>query len=1548
MSKNCITVYLTSKGEMSADYYGNLHLGHEQAEAIYLEKNKANLAKFQKKSSNKTIEEAISDWANIPKNPGLDTVSPSSVAKGYASDFNSEEFAKLSVIYSKAKSLLFENYKDYNYDSNPFFNDRGEEKKINVADKDSEAYAAYIDAENYYEKNPTELKQASDILQKMWDNQNSEGTFIHKLAEIYSSNYMNVEADESGKFNFLIDKLIEETFKTVATDVAHQFKLENYKPFLKSFHKMLIKIGNPGDIKVFNEVSMNDFATNAEGKEVNLRGTADMIIQDKSGKVYIYDFKTKARGKVEMFSYRGKRMKGLLSNLYDNRKVDAELQTTTYAMLAERAGLNIAEAKVLYVEGDLEYDKVQRQWFYKNTDLSHEIKLDYHRSELIKLFPSLLTPKERIEGKDNDVNEIIKSITGYDFATTHKIDKRISSELDKVRFDEKSGKEYFNNHITGEREFYKSKDVARRREQLKEYYEKESVITGQVSNDVIEYFNSGKVKYKGVKNTGNFDVYQIQANALLRGVEPENYTLRKVKDYPGFEHIDPSVLVAINKTNGDARIITISPIMKSKVEIEGANKNTNVFGKFISDLSLKLRNDNYKPLESNDENIKVLRNSILALELKDSGYIKTIDSLMVGIVNGYINRNESVRVTSVGMQEMLPHLELMRDLTKVKENFSPDMIKLFENKNLLDYRSYSRDYLEELRDQIQTGFNILPKNDRDSLFKDLNEYNNEASKRAELIKTLSRTLTLMGNKLSSKEDKKVNILLDKEYILLASTILQLNNVHYSLGALSQEMDTTLAKVKTVSKIGNFAMQLLSSRQDTSKQKFNQRMADFKQDFDKAQKALQEYHSKTAVSLAMSVDSAEMYKNLYRADPDNLNADFINSNATQLFTFKDPEDKSNGLSEVERNYIRVCNKWIQKGFSMAMSEDGYKKVEKQETWKTGMIPVMTATSANKIGREDDIKEKGKLILKSSFSNKKNMDETFSALNAEIQNKFLSQLGEGKTQNNETRRRLLGIDADGTQTNTDTILETNIEVIMYNFMQDCALQDTYQDVVGLYNAVNTISFIEQQHHFKDNENIRTFLGEYFKLIVFQEYKKEKMAHIADAGGNFFRKANFAGNLLFSASEITQGMLATFSSSLTQSILKDGRYNMKDLAKAAAMMTGDNISREEHTKVNALIMHLGIYESDVQSWTKKEKMLSRKNSWMQSKWLNYLSAKSFKDCKTTMILAQLINKGCLDAISVDSNGKLNYDVTKDARFDGIFDSKGELKPIDSLSTELKKKSALYNSMMEEWTVDGFIDENGKPTRPVTSSELRSMQDYSLSVYGSMDDNAKLVWQNSAFGRMFLTARSWVPVKLANYYTHRHTSEHRMKRVWKEDADLPYGGEYVLEGEQIEGIIQTLYHLGLVTKNIISGKEKGFEDISKNGYQNLTPNQKENLMRLGVDIAILGMITAVLMMAIDDDDERYKHGMGKALLARLNNATTDLNILSITTGLVDSNPIAMLSYANNTLHNIYTSVCYMASGDISKGSDYIFKNTGVGRFGVAIKEQYHFGAKAIEEQIK
>src|SRR5690606_30562701 len=123
MPKTCSLVYLDTNGKQSVDYYGNLHLGHETAKKIYLEKMaKHAFSKLQKVDLTPDEFLALSRKINSPTDGGKNVYTSSNSVEfervtGFLEQlqnpFNLEETAVQVTINNRAKELIFNEPKKY-------------------------------------------------------------------------------------------------------------------------------------------------------------------------------------------------------------------------------------------------------------------------------------------------------------------------------------------------------------------------------------------------------------------------------------------------------------------------------------------------------------------------------------------------------------------------------------------------------------------------------------------------------------------------------------------------------------------------------------------------------------------------------------------------------------------------------------------------------------------------------------------------------------------------------------------------------------------------------------------------------------------------------------------------------------------------------------------------------------------------------------------------------------------------------------------------------------------------------------------------------------------------------------------------------------------------------------------------------------------------------------------------------------------------------------------------------------------------------------------
>ena len=107
-------------------------------------------------------------------------------------------------------------------------------------------------------------------------------------------------------------------------------------------------------------------------------------------------------------------MKDPAGRLYDNKETHGELQTTLYRIMLERAGLNVVESRILYLEADVvEYGEELR---YENFNHKKDVYLKYHKTEVGRLIKQV-TGIDINQGSTeigNEIHDTLSTLIGDD------------------------------------------------------------------------------------------------------------------------------------------------------------------------------------------------------------------------------------------------------------------------------------------------------------------------------------------------------------------------------------------------------------------------------------------------------------------------------------------------------------------------------------------------------------------------------------------------------------------------------------------------------------------------------------------------------------------------------------------------------------------------------------------------------------------------------------------------------------------------------------------------------------------------------------------------------------------------------------------------------------------------------------------------------------------------------------------------------------------------------------------------------------------------------
>ena len=145
-----------------------------------------------------------------------------------------------------------------------------------------------------------------------------------------------------------------------------------------------------------------------------------------------------------------------------------------------------------------------------------------------------------------------------------------------------------------------------------------------------------------------------------------------------------------------------------------------------------------------------------------------------------------------------------------------------------------------------------------------------------------------------------------------------------------------------------------------------------------------------------------------------------------------------------------------------------------------------------------------------------------------------------------------------------------------------------------------------------------------------------------------------------------------------------------------------------------------------------------------------------RMSLLIAKMKSDGCFDAHTLNKDGVLEYDFTKDKRFEHFV--KGETSHEDYI-----KEKSLYTSMIDDFKRAGFKNSDGSELigihedgtfdnlpQAYTRTEGQSIKNYADFLYGHYDDESRSLLCDTIFGSIFLQYKTFLTAKLEQWTMH------------------------------------------------------------------------------------------------------------------------------------------------------------------------------------------------------
>ena len=549
------------------------------------------------------------------------------------------------------------------------------------------------------------------------------------------------------------------------------------------------------------------------------------------------------------------------------------------------------------------------------------------------------------------------------------------------------------------------------------------------------------------------------------------------------------------------------------------------------------------------------------------------------------------------------------------------------------------------------------------------------------------------------------------------------------------------------------------------------------------------------------------------------------------------------------------------------------------WKDGMLPIMSRRASEKIFGKDFVKGIKQYLTKFSRSN-----ELFEYAN-EVENEtgqyvtdfFSGQMGDTDLGSN-SRSNKIGLrvnKSEGGRFELDGVtkeeiaeslkrnqseVEQNIEVLMaYFMMNQFNKQALDKTMVDYYTAQTMLS--EYEKRYSDDptvggrmKGVRSYLKKFNDLIVkgkrvalsgkdaiVLEGKNGNVALTADDAmrtfTGFAATSMIAGSVLADTKNLMVGALQLQSVAVSNSIAgAENFYGAPDAAKAVSLYT-------TNLKLAVAISNqYKIAGRDRSAFVNNPRHFITHKPLVSDHWLYIGQFGGDYLIRTLSMLAHMSKKGVLDAHTLDKDGKLVYDETKDQRMykDGKITEDGKLI-----------KMQLLTKMKEEGLYDGKISLDAKLPMAFDNKLRNSAKMYTdkFIMGGSYDDATKTPLDAYSIGSMFNLFKRYLHDKAQNLYLKGGYSESIGDYVVK---DLTLDGETSREvdfqGEYMEGLIQSM--MGIYRNAREIGSNKKYHSLTEmwNGQDDI---RKVNLTRFAYDSALASAFFMVFPALFGDDDE-------------------------------------------------------------------------------------------------
>jgi len=1542
---NCTYEFLDIHGNIDAQYAEDkLRHGEETAVKLYLDRTLPYAAevKFEK-----TKTDPLGSFVNMNM---TDSIKPAYSGVKSTLEEVGGKFPPIVKRWSAVRMRAGEMFK----------NDQDPEAEVKYVKEESPEFKEYIQkAKEDFELNedliPSKEKEETfnnyiaDV-ESMWKMQEKVGNFEHDYLE-HVIKIWEVTKKKLGDAANPADVVIEASKEFRKSNLGYTPEAEpgSYitDKVLYALEgvgiKLISEIGalekKYGPLKAFPEKDLFSKKVTLNGKPIY--GIADLILVTEDGKkAIIIDYKTKSESSFANFdNINATKMSGAFSSLPSNAKSHVELQVSIYKkILEEELGIETVETKALLITGSFKADgnAGAKRWTLSRVKPEETLFVDITaRDGLIEA----VTETENSTLEPSEVDNVMSDI--FD----DKLDTLISNESKYVDRQLTYVKETGGNFIWYEpstRQPKRAKTLDEMKGIIKKAYAEFNNKRANAAADLATMFNKNMEIMRG--SLWSFPGNSEKARHIFNGIKPEYYNVYTAADFKELTGLSNDFLIIENKITGDVRLVAIAPSYDNTYSFheEGQEPATTVFGNYLSDKAVTKRYGKNMVPPATTHNLQLIRLGMIAKEINKKipklGKIKDIVSVTLG------DGSTAFKSTMVDAQ-----LGLITDMVGIMSDndvdIPPSLQEIADEPGLIDPSDLKQDaFLNFIKTLDQ---------DRDPLMRIAAISDKRANRKRKELKDYIQKLRdnnedLLGDvklkKLLMDYQKQVFWVLKKQPNITGKEAIyeneiyqEINNAYLSYNDLIVLEKPTfkedfLSVVNSATTIRDPHGMTLHRVITEAEQGARDTLRPILAEHDLKLKAIIEYKG---ISTAKQVMTSDVYKDVYDGMLED-NFVFDSSNPEAWMQFKDPENMSNGLVDVQRDYIRFYNKNIKKlarlmyppsiRDTMFPPEDAVARGG-APTWKTGYIPIVPKT-ATKQFQETMLMRRGTEISFSSML--ESVGKIFKSMTRSVEDGrvgsmepwslsevFLPQADDNPGRGSKEVRKLLGLDEHNNVIGPQQGFEMNPALIFNLFAVEAVRKDFMGAAAFAAEALDAKLVGDSAFPGIEVEPARKMISEIAKLRIHNKVNEEgKVGQTLDAAKKIGSMVIFAGSIRQGIADLGMTSASLTSATIGNTIMKvlfkrDPKFERKDLAWAAKQMTSSFGTQ--------VMVDFGMFNSSLGEFTMDDYVGTRKKSMWQTKHMFAHFRNILRTMTQNVILAQMHHDGITqEAFTHDKKTNLwVYDELKDKRFyvyDPEHPIKGQQDNPPAKGSDDWAKWVKWKAVRKEMRREGAIDADNRMKRPYTTKELITMKQYAIQLFGALDNSEAMIAETASTWRSMLTFKKWIKHRWQNFYMPTHSTLKRgyWKKEFDNDGDLKelkyVEGEFEGLWQSIGGILQDINRLGF-----------------KEGFDKASDMRIENLSKLIGDLFMVLLLYNIYLWV--DATDVIPEGMHTELKAGLTNSLGDLFIpYTLWNATTQSSPLAMASIAARTAKMGATSIAAAVTGDMDKAIEAGDKMMSVG----------------------